>query len=114
MAPIPPVFIQIATVFLTQMLTRRLQQSPLFFRAVDRMLHEIDHLPHRMQGRAVPYRPINSQEPTLTERAQDAWNNEGESLYIPPRWSYSLYLHQTTENLTTCLILLQIQSYNSP
>lgn len=82
MAPIPPILIRMATVFLTQMLTRRLQQSPLFFRAVDRMLHEIDHLPHRMQGKAVPYRPINPQEPTLTERAQEAWNSEGKSPFI--------------------------------
>lgn len=74
MAPLPPFLVRIATTFLTQVLTRRLQQSPLFFRIVDRLVHEADHLPHRLQGRPVPpYRSIDPQEPNIREMAQDAW-----------------------------------------
>ncbi|PWN87540.1 hypothetical protein FA10DRAFT_269492 [Acaromyces ingoldii] len=75
MAPIPPILVRIAATFLTQILTRRLQQSPLFFRMVDRMLHEADHFQsHRLQGKPVPpYISRDPQEPTVREMAEDAW-----------------------------------------
>lgn len=58
MAQLPPYLVRIVATMLTQALTRKLANSPLFFRVVDRMIHEIDHMPHRMQGRQVPtYQP---------------------------------------------------------
>lgn len=80
MAPIPPILVRIAATFLTQILTRRLQQSPLFFRMVDRMLHEADHFQsHRLQGKPVPpYISRDPQEPTVREMAEDAWKRRGE------------------------------------
>lgn len=58
MAQLPPYLVRVVATILTQALTRKLAQSPLFFRIVDRMIHEIDHVPHRMQGRHVPtYQP---------------------------------------------------------
>ncbi|GAC73616.1 hypothetical protein PANT_9c00216 [Moesziomyces antarcticus T-34] len=58
MAQLPPYLVRVVATILTQALTRKLAQSPLFFRIVDRMIHEIDHVPHRMQGRQVPtYQP---------------------------------------------------------
>lgn len=79
MAPIPPIFVRIAATFLTQILTRRLQQSHLFFRMVDRMLHEADHFQsHRLQGKPVPpYISRDPQEPTVREMAEDAWKRRG-------------------------------------
>lgn len=82
MAPIPPMLIRLATAFLTTALTRRLQQSPAFFRMVDRLVHEADHFPARMQGKPVPpYINRDPQEPTMSEQAQEAWRRQGE-------WSY--------------------------
>ncbi|EST09981.1 hypothetical protein PSEUBRA_000381 [Kalmanozyma brasiliensis GHG001] len=58
MAQLPPYLVRIVATMLTQALTRKLANSPLFFRIVDRMIHEIDHMPHRVQGRQVPtYQP---------------------------------------------------------
>lgn len=84
MAPLPPYLVRIAASILTQALTRKvscdlssllrpphltdfsdslstiskLASSPLFFRIVDRLIHEYDHIPHRVQGRQVPpYQP---------------------------------------------------------
>ena len=58
MAQLPPYLVRIVASMLTQALTRKLANSPLFFRIVDRMIHEIDHMPHRVQGRQVPtYQP---------------------------------------------------------
>ena len=58
MAQLPPYLVRIVASMLTQALTRKLASSPLFFRIVDRMIHEIDHMPHRVQGRQVPtYQP---------------------------------------------------------
>ncbi|KAJ9476824.1 Mitochondrial sodium/hydrogen exchanger [Pseudozyma hubeiensis] len=58
MAQLPPYLVRIVASMLTQALTRKLATSPLFFRIVDRMIHEIDHMPHRVQGRQVPtYQP---------------------------------------------------------
>ena len=58
MAQLPPYLVRIVASMLTQALTRKLANSPLFFRVVDRMIHEIDHMPHRVQGRQVPtYQP---------------------------------------------------------
>ncbi|CBQ67769.1 conserved hypothetical protein [Sporisorium reilianum SRZ2] len=58
MAQLPPYLVRIVASMLTQALTRKLANSPLFFRIVDRMIHEIDHVPHRVQGRQVPpYQP---------------------------------------------------------
>lgn len=58
MAQLPPYLVRIVATLLTQALTRKLAQSPLFFRIVDRMIHEIDHMPHRVQGRQIPpYQP---------------------------------------------------------
>ncbi|SNX81681.1 uncharacterized protein MEPE_00386 [Melanopsichium pennsylvanicum] len=54
MAQLPPYLVRIVASMLTQALTRKLANSPLFFRIVDRMIHEIDHMPHRVQGRQVP------------------------------------------------------------
>lgn len=102
MAPIPPMLIRAATIFLTTALTRKLQQSPLFFRVVDRLIHEIDHLPHRINGKPVQYRRIDPQEPTLTEQAQDAWNNRCESLSpLKLEWMYSRWL---TEMVLLCKV----------
>lgn len=79
MAPIPPMLIRMAAAFLTTALTRRLQQSPAFFRMVDRLVHEADHFPARMQGRPVPpYINRDPQEPTIGEQAQEAWRRQGE------------------------------------
>lgn len=58
MAQLPPYLVRIVASMLTQALTRKLANSPLFFRVVDRMIHEIDHIPHHVQGRQVPpYQP---------------------------------------------------------
>lgn len=77
MAPIPPILVRLLAGYMTQALTRRLQQSPAFFRMVDRMVHEADHFPLRMQGKPVPpYLPRNPHEPTLREQAQDAWQRQ--------------------------------------
>ncbi|KAJ1031712.1 hypothetical protein NDA13_002101 [Ustilago tritici] len=58
MAQLPSYLVRIVATFLTQALTRKLAQSPLFFRIIDRMMHEIDHMPHRVQGRHIPpYQP---------------------------------------------------------
>ncbi|PWN54309.1 hypothetical protein IE53DRAFT_323242 [Violaceomyces palustris] len=54
MAPIPNFLVRLASAYLTQALTRKLSQSPLFFRVVDRAIHEFDHLPNRIQGKEVP------------------------------------------------------------
>lgn len=78
MAPIPPVLVRILAGFMTQALTRRLQQSPAFFRLVDRLVHEADHLPHRLQGKPVPpYVGRDPHEPTLGEQAEEAWRRQG-------------------------------------
>ncbi len=58
MAPLPPFLVRLATVYLTPVLTaaltRRLAQSPTFLRAVDQMIHHIDHFPSRLEGKPVP------------------------------------------------------------
>ena len=58
MAPIPPFFWRMASIYLTpvltQILTQRLSRSPSFLRTVDKMIHHIDHIPHRLEGKPVP------------------------------------------------------------
>ncbi len=70
MAQLPPYLVRIVASMLTQALTRKLANSPLFFRVVDRMIHEIDHMPHRVQGRQVP-----TYQPPLGMRESE-WNQD--------------------------------------
>lgn len=73
MAQLPPYLVRIVASMLTQALTRKLANSPLFFRIVDRMIHEIDHMPHRMQGRQVP-----TYQPPLGMRESEWDQDQGE------------------------------------
>ncbi|CAD6892048.1 unnamed protein product [Tilletia controversa] len=63
MAPLPSFLVRLASAFAAQHITQRLVASPAFNRAVARMLHEVDHLPHRINGRQVPpyHPPVGSQ-----------------------------------------------------
>ncbi|PWN46150.1 hypothetical protein IE81DRAFT_84744 [Ceraceosorus guamensis] len=54
MAPIPPALVRLLTGLAAEQITRRLAASPAFQSFVHRVLHEADHLPHRLQGREVP------------------------------------------------------------
>ncbi|EPQ28796.1 uncharacterized protein PFL1_03599 [Pseudozyma flocculosa PF-1] len=78
MAPLPPYLVRIAATILTQALTRKLASSPLFFRIVDRMIHEIDHMPHRIQGRQVP-----TYQPPLGMREKEWQEDVGEPHDLP-------------------------------
>lgn len=73
MAQLPPYLVRIVATMLTQALTRKLANSPLFFRIVDRMIHEIDHMPHRIQGRPVP-----TYQPPLGTRESEWEQDHGE------------------------------------
>ncbi|KAN0063122.1 hypothetical protein ACQY0O_004286 [Thecaphora frezii] len=88
MAPLPPYLVRIAASILTQALTRKLASSPLFFRLVDRMIHEIDHMPHRLQGRQVPtyQAPLGMREKEWRESSAGIKGNripEGSRLTMP-------------------------------
>ncbi|KDN44680.1 hypothetical protein K437DRAFT_256910 [Tilletiaria anomala UBC 951] len=54
MAPLPPFLVRLVSAYLTQALTRRLSRSPVFLHAVDRLIHFVDHLPARIEGKGVP------------------------------------------------------------
>ncbi|WFD37188.1 uncharacterized protein MJAP1_000130 [Malassezia japonica] len=57
MARLPRAVEQILTAYLTGAIAQRLSRSPAVLRATDRILHEWDTLPQRMQGKPVPYTP---------------------------------------------------------
>ncbi len=80
MAQLPPALVRIVATILTQALTRKLASSPLFFRIVDRMIHEIDHVPHRVQGRQVP-----TYQPPLGMRESEWDTDHGEPHNEPSR-----------------------------
>ncbi|PWZ02654.1 hypothetical protein BCV70DRAFT_214188 [Testicularia cyperi] len=83
MAQLPPYLVRVVATILTQALTRKLANSPLFFRVVDRMIHEIDHMPHRLQGRQVPtyQAPLGMRE---NEWDQDHGEPHNEPSPFPP------------------------------
>lgn len=84
MAQLPPYLVRIVASMLTQALTRKLANSPLFFRIVDRMIHEIDHMPHRVQGRQVP-----PYQPPLGMRESEWDQDHGEPHNEPSPFSVS-------------------------
>ncbi|KAE8215565.1 hypothetical protein CF327_g1165 [Tilletia walkeri] len=63
MAPLPSFLVRLASAFAAEHITQRLVASPAFNRMIARMLHEADHLPHRINGRPVPpwNPPVGSQ-----------------------------------------------------
>ncbi|KAK0548179.1 hypothetical protein OC845_003729 [Tilletia horrida] len=63
MARIPPFLVRLASALAAEHITKRLVASPAFNRMVARMLHEVDHLPHRINGQPVPpYTPPHGQQ----------------------------------------------------
>ncbi|SHO80071.1 Hypothetical protein MSYG_4426 [Malassezia sympodialis ATCC 42132] len=72
-------------------MARWMSRSPSFLRITERMLHEWDHLPSRVQGRPVPPFQANTQDPTI---------DHGEPHDIPSPFPLSKKAHKPQAKTT--------------
>ncbi|WFD08565.1 hypothetical protein MVES1_003941 [Malassezia vespertilionis] len=73
MAPWPRLLEQLAVTYLSGFLAQRMSRSPAILRAADRIRHEMDHLPHRLEGKPVPKYIVRDFDPPET-----TWIDHGE------------------------------------
>ncbi|PKI82740.1 hypothetical protein MVES_003496 [Malassezia vespertilionis] len=66
MAPWPRLLEQLAVTYLSGFLAQRMSRSPAILRAADRIRHEMDHLPHRLEGKPVPKYIVRDFDPPET------------------------------------------------